>query len=336
MISNGSFVRLAIFLRLLLFLTDYRISTASSTSSSSSTIREEIYQSIRSLDSSGVAVQLRHARAAADEQGRLLIGVVLGEDVYILSPTMSNRSHRRVVTVSPPLAHPITPPSGGTYVACSGIQADARWLIRQLREYSKAVWLRYNTHTTSSDVAEVCGAIQRIVFWDYPETPQWQSLAGMLDLAKWGRPLGVRTIVISWSNDPSGRNVGHLRVVEPSGIIEECHPKVPLVCIGKHSSVIHARLHEALLVEQREEGDEVGPDHLRKILCAILPAVAPSLTQVQVEVLSATGNIGSVRKETWDIIRPIGGKDNESNNFSLSLSISIMVDSLKNALFEQV
>ena len=284
--------------RLTLFVISFfLIPTASSSSSSSISLAGETTVNVRDLDNYGNAVQLEHAAAAANQQGRLLVALVvpnfqqqqsynkdidLVEDyeVWVLTPRLSraNRRHRHVrettsSSSSSRLLHPLhlynyndendnevplSSSSSGTFVACTGVQGDALWLIRQLQRYSTvAIWERYHTVLGSSShggtsslgldhVAWAVAELLRRFLWDDAASfkeqcyqgPAWkifQKMSG--DEDDWSRPLGVRVLVVvvdgvnvavpcdegerdgNHRHRVQRRNLPQLCIIEPSGIV---------------------------------------------------------------------------------------------------------------------
>jgi hypothetical protein len=138
--------------------------------------------------------------------------------------------------------------SPAVYVVFSGVKGDAEWVLRELREYAKFVAERYAEYAPS----DMAGTVSDLVrsFWQYGEpnengnnrnqddksssslayqSPIWESLirgenfhfrspeASRRNYA-WARPLGIRTMVISFhSHHP--HPIPELELVEPSGII---------------------------------------------------------------------------------------------------------------------
>lgn len=281
------FVRFAV--PFLLWLTTVAVSTAAATST---------YESIRALDRSGQAVQLQHAQAAADQQGRLIVALTVqqGDDddssnerlVYILT------TPRQTSAATPLYQRKESSTNGNAEVVvtnsiarncpqrivCSGVQGDARWLLERLRQYAKTVHVRYDT-TQGLDVAQTVAALQRAVFWGTDEDA-WNHCLGTDD-SSWGRPMGVRTLVV----DPVE---GKLCIVEPSGVIQY---KKRVACLGKESEQVQRQLNEVLSKDGPLKVEEVKTA-VREVFSSILP----SATVVQVEILSPSGEIET---QTWSL-----------------------------------
>jgi 20S proteasome alpha/beta subunit len=249
-----------------------------SSSSSSST-----YESVRALDRSGQALQLKHAQAASDKQGRLLLAFVVdNKNVYIVSPETRNHSYQ---SSQGWMTDRITA-QGGTYICCSGVQGDARWLLQRLREYGKAVQLRYDSN--GIDVAEAAAAINRAIFWAYEDKEAWQNcLQTVLQgQDRWGRPVGVRTLVISKSE------CWQLQIVEPSGVIQTVDRG--FACLGKQSEEVQTKLEQLL----RDRTTAISEDDLLEVLREALSSIVTA-THVNVEVISEAG---VERKPAWSLV----------------------------------
>ncbi|GAX18445.1 hypothetical protein FisN_2Lh093 [Fistulifera solaris] len=195
---------------------------ASASASSSTTTAPSRYESIRALDENGQSKQLQHANQAALQHGTLILAVKhTNETIHIISVTTTS-PHRRQRPLA--IVHTITP---NTFLLCSGVQADARWLIDKLRELHQQMQVRYGS--SGAGWAQRLSSLYRAVFWGIPdEINQWQHTRG-LELERWGRPLGVQSIIIEHKQ---------LCSLEPSGVIKLPDPHQQLAAIGKHSADI--------------------------------------------------------------------------------------------------
>jgi 20S proteasome alpha/beta subunit len=246
------------------------------------------YEAVRALDSYGDAVQLRHAQAAADVQGRLVIAMERdGDEIWIFSvpPVQgtdskdaaamphyhrkSSKSGRNVgdnednsissgymvqqLSLGGVLTSTTTTtlPDETIAIVCTGIQADAVWLKRQLRAFCGSLWERYSIPNPSPVVMAQAVAFAKRLFWRYPLEKQWK-MAIMASVMKssdsssgsssWARPLGLRTLVLSSHQTP------RMQVVEPSGIIRPIEQQpFGIVCMGKNSEAIQAHLEEKVV-----------------------------------------------------------------------------------------
>lgn len=358
---------------------------AESSSSSSTLSSPSYYESVRSLDSYGNAVQLQYAQAAADQQGRLIVAVMLPHGrrhnnhdhddndemfettaTWVISPVTrppphhrpdssrsSSNSRRLLQAVTSPepvtvlLREPLSDAAAealtkttAVYLVCTGVQADAAWLLRQLRRYGANVAERYGSHQPHS-VSNVAALLKRR-FWGYSSSgggndddndnddsrawlaPGYESMQqsphgmrsfGMLMRQEssppaWGRPLGIRTILISLSKNQKPL----LELVEPSGIITTIQPNdsvaadLSLVCMGKNCDKVQKELLKvkAELTEAVDDG-EVDDLLLSAFSAALSTTVDEPPLSLQLEILhSGTGNIvrrtivrGAVPTETF-------------------------------------
>lgn len=250
----------------------------STTSASSSTLSP--YESVRALDQYGNAKALENARAASDDQGRLVIGLRHGEALWIVSPVRRSR-HQRAASTSTPLVEWIHMPVDGDFattgsvgMVCSGIMADARWLTRQAQTHAKQVWERYNGAVPVTAVAATLSRLYRR-FWNYDESATWQSPVGLRGEEAWARPMGVRTLLVA----PASLS---LIVMEPSGLVGESRR---LCCIGKHSMAVEEALSE------RVARDEWSRDELQEALREAIGLHHSTADAIVVEILHQNGTV---------------------------------------------
>lgn len=214
------------------------IKYGSSTSSTSRGTDFSSYESVRALDSSGQSTQLKHAEAAADIQGRLLIALCRPEMTSALIICASGgenygtylRRHKnedglvRRITKRPveidqlvvngyKRNRHIGNNSCSVYAICTGIQSDATWLIRELQLYARMIEERYGTHNPQLMAPVVVSMLKRS-FWGYNNDIGWTG-SGMSVLSinrhrddddddssstsAWARPIGVKTILITYT-----------------------------------------------------------------------------------------------------------------------------------------
>lgn len=326
---------------------------ASSTTSSS-------YESVRSLNSYGNAVQLQNAAAAADQQGRLIVALQLfhnnyaqrplpspsssseaisddnGDDcdagqqpllrsqqpssIWIASPVTPRPAHHRPHAAddssSSRLLQAVTTTSAVCcYLVCTGVQADAAWLLQQLRTYGRNVAERYGGGGDSNDssrnsqqlasLSTVASALKRR-FWGYDNKQCWlpNGYAAMLmddgeeKMPSWGRPLGIRSILIRSTENASslhGDKSLVLELIEPSGIVTNIVDTLefPCVCMGKCSDRMQKELvkvQEELLF-LNEPNDEAVETLLLSAFAAALGTEEADSLQLQLEILSPCGTI---------------------------------------------
>jgi hypothetical protein len=320
-----------------------RTATASSASATASAAASQ-YESVRALDQYGNAVQLENARAAADQQGRLVIGIRRRRgqgpcSFWILStsPSRSQSPHLRVTARSsipdgdsgssgssdsaagtsstgivhwlwspPPAYDPSSASNSGSgsssttsCMVCTGVQADAVWLVGQMQSYQKNRWERYNNNRANSLATAVADCMR--LFWGHDARNMWHgaSWKSVMDNNansnddSWARPLGVRALVLQGSE---------WYLVEPSGVVQPCDR---VCCMGPNSPEIQTKLLEAFdkhEQEQREklilggDGDGIDVDDeaedalLQDLVTGVLTSVLGSKPEhVLLEVVSARG-----------------------------------------------
>ena len=214
-------------------------------------------------------MQIQHAQAAADQRGRLVLAILRQQqqqEAWILSPVLPvPRHHRRSIDKDDTedeasrLLQAVTSPEPPTvlrnnnnnnnhnnessaaashhsrvYLCCTGVMADATWLLHRLRDYGKILAERYGSYQPRRAVAHGLAQYQR-QFWGYGRydsaddddddddgAPPWRSTGWQQVLYQdaashptWGRPLGVRSLVVTCCD---GDGV-QLQLVEPSGIV---------------------------------------------------------------------------------------------------------------------
>jgi hypothetical protein len=318
--------------------------TASSASATSSAAASQ-YESVRALDQYGNAVQLENARAAADQQGRLVIGIRRkgrrqnsSTSFWILSTSLSRSQspHLRVTARSsvpvdndggssgntavgtsstgivhwlwspPPAYDPSSASNSGSgsssttsCMVCTGVQADAVWLVGQMQSYQKNRWERYNNNRANSLATALADCMR--LFWGHDARHMWHGASwksvmdnnGNNDDDSWARPLGVRALVLQGSE---------WYLVEPSGVVQPCDR---VCCMGPNSPAIQTKLLEAFDKHehsQREQllsgngGDGIDVDDeaedalLQELVTGVLASVLGSKPEhVLLEIVSARG-----------------------------------------------
>jgi len=288
----------------------------SCTASASDSALLTSYESVRSLDEYGNAVQIQHAQAAADQRGRLILALQRRRrhndqnepQVWVVSPAPQKSVHHRpppnggpfllqaVTSPEPPtVIRGSRIPSSRTFLCCTGVQADAAWLLRQLREYGRNVAESYDSYQPQS----VAGAVSQLKrqFWGYnsnnkngddddedddDNVVQWQSSALRRPETSWGRPLGVKSLVVSCLDDSIC-----MQLVEPSGIVRSNNE---VWAMGKNSELLWQEL-----VKQEKSIDEMDDDALKLLLLQafreVLSSNSDESLQLQLEVVSLNGKI---------------------------------------------
>jgi hypothetical protein len=233
------------------------------------------YVSVRALDRFGNAKQVSYALEAAKRQGRTVIVAVVKANVT--ESTTSNddavatteNSNSFVIAVSlgtTPILHSlqITPPgeimSSFLAICCTGIKADANWLIQQLQTFSATIWERYNIPSNMIATPTVAHVVARLMgrFAAYDETREWSSSVGWpsksresndddddegSQSSRWARPLGIQTLILS----TAASSAPGLLQIDPSGRIlnpmaQTLSGLVSASVIGKDSDKIRSRL----------------------------------------------------------------------------------------------
>jgi hypothetical protein len=316
--------------------------SASSASATASAAASQ-YESVRALDQYGNAVQLENARAAADQQGRLVIGIRRkgrrqnsSTSFWILSTSLSRTQspHLRVTARAsvpegdgssgdaagtsstgivhwlwspPPAYDPSSASNSGSgsssttsCMVCTGVQADAVWLVGQMQSYQKNRWERYNNNRANSLATAVSDCMR--LFWGHNSQNMWHgaSWKSVMDTNgnnnddSWARPLGVRALVLQGSE---------WYLVEPSGVVSPCDR---VCCMGPNSPLIQTKLFEAFDKREQEErekrllngadGDDVDLDDdaegalLQELVTGVLTSVLGTKPEtVLLEVVSARG-----------------------------------------------
>lgn len=188
------------------------------------------YESVRALDEFGNAKQLEYATKAAQERSSLVLILEnpAEQEIWIVSVPQRGRSpHHRTST---PLVHQLSMPSwgtkapGSTFLVCTGLQGDARWLLHHLRRYTNLLW-EHSAQATPPHPVALAQAVSDLMrlFWNHPPniaiaSPYLRSVveAARQDTA-WARPLGLQVAILSCAeNEP-------LRVyqIDPLGNIVE-------------------------------------------------------------------------------------------------------------------
>jgi len=213
------------------------------------------YVSVRALDSYGNAIQLGHAKEAAQRYGRSVVVAVVevydeeknstekikssrrpGEEEEQGKPPTSSSFLMVVSFGNSPVLHPVQLPieakdsgSSSMLAMCfTGVKGDANWLLQQMQKYAADVWERYDMSAMSAPI--VAHVVARLLgrFAAQPEKQEWHSSLGLPGKqerdddrqSSWSRPLGVQTMVLSLSSH-SSKYVSQKRLLEPGLLIVE-------------------------------------------------------------------------------------------------------------------
>ena len=256
--------------------------SSSSTSSSSS----NYYESVRSLDEYGNAVQIQHAQAAADQRGRLVLAMHHNEQVWIVSPArpaLSTGHYLRPPQSSCGLLEPVTTAplkavadmeltttsttAAAVYLCCTGVQADAHALLQHVRRYAATVAERYNNHAPQS-LAYAVAQFHR-QFWGYSPEGTWTTTVANLQQQQqqqpsWGRPLGVRSLVVTCGR-PNGGSGVQIQLVEPSGLIREREQDAVWI-LGPQSDLVWQALAKQPPQPQQQSRRNVHDQRIQNII----------------------------------------------------------------------
>lgn len=223
------------------------------------------YESVRSLDSYGNAVQLQHAQAAAKQHGRLVICIEIpsgslleeeGEEVtelllMTIQPSGSDTSLSYLRPKPPKISNLLYPSEFSEScrfraLVCSGVQADAQYLLQEMRQYHRDMWETYNDAQCSGQMDASLQALQILLrkFWQYDER-EMRSHRRVGESGNWARPMGIQTLLLRSGTTANSRHSPKVIRVEPSGVVSSdahafCH------CIGKHSTEVESSLRSQL------------------------------------------------------------------------------------------
>ncbi|VEU44989.1 unnamed protein product [Pseudo-nitzschia multistriata] len=257
------------------------------------------YVSVRALDNYGNAVQLSHAKEAAQRYGRSVVVAVVdivhdqnnnstGKQPEI-SRANEHKEHQTesveefhsssflmVISLgNSPILHPIqlpleSDPTSLLAICFTGVKGDANWLLQQIQKYAADVWERYGT--TVMSVPAVSHVVARLLgrFAAQPEDREWQSSLGLPGKhdsdddhqSSWSRPLGVQTMILSTGVQDVQKP--KLLIVEPSGrvlnpLARSASGCVSLAAMGKESDKIQARLSRLISGKEQERKTGIGP-----------------------------------------------------------------------------
>lgn len=255
------------FLVFILFLFSQRV-TASSP-----------YIPVTALDKFGNSVQLQNARQAAIRHGRLLVAAKFKESIVVVSVDTPKLGHLSPNKILEPVWS-----NSDTYLACTGIKADATFVILTMRDYCKQLWERTNVEQISQErltlilsntLLEFMGYNRQAELSDGISTPQEEK-----ETTTWARPLGIQTLILT----PSCPIV----LVEPSGVATS-HDHV--CAIGKDSAAVMKSLQEHPLdtITTLQELKELLVDTIRQQHQR--SEGKPSHGEIIVQVISKNGKV---------------------------------------------
>ena len=195
-----------------------------------------LYTPVTALDKYGNSIQLQNARQAAVRHGRLVVAArSLHDDAIVVVSVQTPKLGKLLQpnTTKPGVLQKLWTEDAACYLACTGVKADATWLVHTMRQYSKRLWDRYDVGDISQERMTQALSQTLLEFMGYNRAQEWNDGVKVgEDETSWGRPLGLQTIVIS----PSSPIV----LVEPSGVTQS----LEYVAIGKESDAVMRALRE--------------------------------------------------------------------------------------------
>jgi 20S proteasome alpha/beta subunit len=198
------------------------------------------YTPVTALDKYGNSIQLKHAREAASRHGRLIVAARSSREVVVVvsiyTPKLGQLTTSSSSSSSSVLQRLLL---GDTslYLACTGVKADATWLVQTMRRYSIRLWERYDVANLTP--TRISQAISQALlgFMGYDRSQEYHDgvtvgVGADTKNDSWARPLGIQTLIVSPHS---------LILVEPSGIAQ---PDMEYVAVGKESAAIQRVLQE--------------------------------------------------------------------------------------------
>lgn len=204
------------------------------TASSSSSVT-----SVTALDRYGNSIQLQNARQAAIRHGRLVVAAKFHNHDVVVVVSIYTPQPGKVISTKGVLSKICS--SG--YVACTGVKADATYLVEHLREYCKQVWNRFDISDIPQDrMTQALSKTILLEFMGYNRAAEFCD--GIVqksdeDEVSWARPLGIQTLVIGPSSP--------IALVEPSGVVQQ---RADYVAMGKDSDAVMRALQERFPTEK--------------------------------------------------------------------------------------
>jgi 20S proteasome alpha/beta subunit len=248
-----------------LFLSLLEIAVSSSTLSS--------YTPVTALDKYGNSIQLKHAREAASRHGRLIVAARSSSEVVVVSVYTPKLGQ---ITTNSCVLQRLLLGDTSVFLACTGVKADATWLLRTMRDYSVRLWERYDLEILGTRRISQAISQALLEFMGYNRNQEYHdgvslSKSGKNDDA-WARPLGIQTLLISPQS---------LTLVEPSGIAQS---ELSYVAVGKESAAIQRILRE-------KYRPDLSTKEMQEILMEIIRETVEgqALAELVVEVVSKDG-----------------------------------------------
>lgn len=220
--------------------------SASSSGAALSPGLDDAYSAVTALDRYGNSVQLQHAREAGLKHGALILAGKANDHSTVVVSVQSEKPGLKRTSEghSTVLTYPLSVWDPSIALVCSGVKADADWLLRTMRDYFKRRWGRYNKDDIG--LAEV-GAVLRTIllsFMGYSQKAEFWDGSGTI-LSKddaLSRPLGVTSMIVS-ARTP-------IVLVGPSGVPQS---GLRACAIGRDSDTVTKSLEEHILPGQTVE-----------------------------------------------------------------------------------
>jgi 20S proteasome alpha/beta subunit len=186
------------------------------------------YTSVTALDKYGNSVQLQHAHEAAARHGMPVVAATFLGGVVVTSIHKS----RPGVSSQPTLIQTLSLQTPFVGVVCTGLKADAKWLVSTIRECRKRNWETYDISNISRRRSQEVIAQALLAFMGYDHDKELHDGLVVDSEDSWARPLGIQTMLVSAD--------GPIMLVHASGAAQHFHAQA----IGKHSREINAKLEE--------------------------------------------------------------------------------------------
>ena len=227
------------------------------------------YIPVTALDKYGNSVQLEHATEAATRYGTSVIAAKGTNGVVVISIRRSTPGVSTPLTLIESLS--LHEPCVG--LVCTGVKADAKWLVSTVRNHRRRIWETYDLHNLSKKSLQNVVAQALLTFMGYNRDKELHDGLSVDSEETWARPLGVQTMIVSHD--------GPVTLIEPSGSIQHWHAQA----IGKNCREFRETL-------ERRFTPNLPVEEVKQILIDILGEFhSPSREDLElfVEILTAEG-----------------------------------------------
>jgi 20S proteasome alpha/beta subunit len=244
-------------LLLLLLVLFHTTATAAASSS---------YTAITALDKYGNSIQLQHAQQAAKMHGTPMVAAMAVDGIVVVSLALGTRRLGIITTDNSNVMQSLSlynnnnpnnnnNNNNNLAMICTGVKADAKWLIQNVREYQKRQWETYDLPTMNMHKCQEAISQLLLQFMGYSREKEFND--GMVidtdsdaSSSSWSRPMGVQTLLLSSSSQSHKQNIC---LMDPSGTVIDCTAQA----IGRHSADIHTKLEESKYDSQNMSMDDV-------------------------------------------------------------------------------